>query len=133
MSEVVPQPTSIRHGAIALVIAIAVSALTVWFQDDAKNATEKMSLGPWIAFCFLNSVFALFLFFSFRGRNWARWVVLLWCSAGWFALIWSFFYEPYQPPIAMVFAVLASLIEVWGCWQLFAPSSSSWFHRARGA
>lgn len=119
------RPNSVFCGVIALLISTTISGLSAFIQgDDGANV-------PLIAFLLIVvAVFAVFstsLYLTWRGKNWARWVVLIWCVLGWISLAWPPSYILTQSPTGATLTIASTIIEMFGCWQLFVPNSAMWF------
>jgi hypothetical protein len=65
----------------------------------------------------------------YRGRNWARWTVLLLLAPSWALGAIEFPSEIVQAPIAAVVGVTTSAIDILACWLLFFGAGASSYFR----
>ena len=127
MQTAVKPPNSVRYGVFALLASVLLGALCVAILDAANVNRNHPDLWLWIPFVIINGFFCCFLLLIWRRRNWARWIVLVWCVADWVATVWLAYSMPYEPALAMALAFAELIVYTFGCWLLFKQTSSSWF------
>lgn len=88
---------------VSLIVIFLFSALTVWFI-----------LG------------------ILRGKNWARWVMLVFLGTGWLLAGSELESEFVRVPLAATIDVVCITMETVACWLLFFGRDATWFSRLEG-
>jgi hypothetical protein len=63
----------------------------------------------------------------YRGRNWARWTMLVYLAPTWVLGMMDFSETFTRLPVVGVVAVVATVMEIVACWMLFIGSGAGWF------
>jgi hypothetical protein len=69
----------------------------------------------------------------YRGRNWARWVMLVYLAVSWVATFMEFSEGFNRSPVVASVELLTTVIEVVACGLLFFGSGARWFATAAAA
>ncbi len=122
-------PMSVRNALYALALTTVASAFYFgWYMH--REVEGAFPIWPsWIFFAVISAIFGLFLVFSWKRRNWARWVVVAWSILGVLSVV-SGWVSSTLAPIDWVFQLVVTGVEVWACYQLLSPPASIWFRQA---
>lgn len=125
-------PVRIRNAIYALAATAVANVLYFgWYMHRA--AEGDFPIWPsWLAIALINAIFGLFLYFSWRRHNWARWTVVVWSILGVLGVAWGWAGRALAP-IDWTIQVAVAGIEVWACYQLLSHVASVWFRQARSA
>lgn len=89
--------------------------------DDSAMAASMVMAGV------LSAIFAFFVWYTGRGRNWARWALLAYLIFGWIVMVADFPRSVSATPIAALLDVVMAVTEVWACHLLFRGPGAAWF------
>lgn len=121
------KPLAVRKGVFALVAATVATVAYIWSDPAVWDAAARMSPLLWMLFLGTNGLFVIFLVFTWRRHNRARWAAVIWAILGVLAFLWAWLFTDAPSTYdRMVQAVLIA-IELWGCYHLLSRPASSWF------
>jgi hypothetical protein len=120
-------PLTVKRGVLVLGLALAVSTAYLWLESKTWEAGAQMLWWMVVLLAIVNALYALLLVLVWRGRNWARWVVVAWCAIGWIlTLSTTTLVDATTADRIVHFAAIAA--EIWAFTQIFSKASSPWFH-----
>lgn len=132
----VPRPAEVTRAVRILWISLAASLVTMlpvirgnWWA--AEGGDSMPDAGPVIVgFALLMfAVSAWLVWMVSRGRNWARWTLLVLFVVGWLFLLTDFSRSITETPLAALADALIAAAEVWACYLLFSGAGAAWFAR----
>jgi len=92
------------------------------------DAWDRLSSGVVIGIAFVLSLYVWLVFMVYSGRNWARWVVVIFLAFGWV----SDFADPKwltQSMIAQLADLVTTALEVYACFVLLRGQGAAWFKK----
>jgi len=122
-----PTPLTVKRGVVVLALAQVLSTAYLWQDSKTWEAGAQMLWWMWTLLAIVNALYALLLFLVWRGRNWARWVVVVWCAVAWvLTLSTTTLVDATTTDRIVHFTAIAA--ELWAFTQIFSKASSPWFH-----
>jgi hypothetical protein len=122
-----PTPFIVKQGVAVLVLAQVLSTAYLWLDSKTWGAGAEMLWWMWPLLAIVNALYVLLLILVWRGRNWARWVVVVWCAVSWvLTLSTTNLVDATATDRFVHFTAIAA--EVWAFTQIFSKASSPWFH-----
>ena len=103
-----PKPDGSWRLAIALIAACAASVVTALFTPTSGTFNTFVVAGRPL-------IFALLGWLAFRGRTWARWLLIAWLTYGVIVVASNVLAGMYRANVALVVIVGVS---VWACLEL---------------
>jgi hypothetical protein len=124
MTEMSPRPTSITVIAWLLVALAAISLTTLLFGPDVRSVMEKSPVSPaQYALTYLGLLVTLVCGIAMlKGRNWGRWLYVVWGAVG---LLVGIVISPMKQamiPGAVIFLIITFF--------LFRPKANRYFSNA---
>lgn len=135
-----PRPPEVALACRILWIVFVLGFLTMlpsirgewWmlYASESGGAGAGLVAGLMMASIF-GAIFATFVWFTGRGRNWARWALLAYLIFGWIVLVIDFPRSISITPVAAFLDLIIAVVEVWPCRLLFRGPGAAWFSRRR--
>jgi len=122
-------PRSVRNACLLIMVALVLGVFTqlpgvrVPGQDEPA-VPLFLSLGLFLFFGGLTVWFAIEIF---RGKNWARWAMLVYLSLGWILVGVGLNDELARAPLSGIINVICIILEFVACWLLFFGAGARWF------
>jgi hypothetical protein len=123
-------PHSVRRGCQLLVASTLLGFAGVTGPELPTFVRPWLGLiGAVAAVVAITGVIFWLIFKAYRGRNWARWTMLLLLAPTWALGALEFPDELVQAPIAAVVGVTTSALDMLACWLLFFGAGASRYFR----
>ena len=120
-------PRSVRRACQLLVAStlLGFAGVTGPFEFPTFARPWLSLLGALAAVVVVTSVIFWLILKAYRGRNWARWMVVLLLAPTWALGALEFPGELAQAPIATLVGITTSALDILACWLLFFGAGAS--------
>lgn len=133
-----PRPSEVALACRILWIVFVLGFLTMlpairgewWlvYSTGSDDGEAGLVAGLVMAVIF-GGLFATFVWYTGRGRNWARWALLAYLIFGWIVLVTDFPRSISTTPVAAFLDLVMAVVEVWACRLLFRGPGAAWFSK----
>lgn len=135
----VPRPPEVALACRILWIVFVLGFVTLlpsirgeWWMSPGLSGDDASGLAAGLVMALiLSALFAYFVWWISRGRNWARWALLAYLIFGLLVMVADFPRSISETPIAAVLDVVMAIAEVWACHLLFRGPGAAWFSPKR--
>lgn len=134
-----PRPPEVALACRILWIVFVLGFVTLlpsirgeWWLSTGSVGDEPSGLAAGLVMAvILSALFAIFMWWTSLGRNWARWALLGYLIFGWLVMVTDFPRSIAETPIAAFLDVVMAITEVWACHLLFRGPGAAWFSPKR--
>ena len=128
----IPRPKAV-HNAMLLLYSV----ILIGIGDSILNMSSLSQIAS-PEFIILNLIFSFAIMFFLiymvgKGKNWARFTLLVFFIIGVPAYIYSLIYSPIQlPPASVIISIISLVLQISALILLFQKTSSNWFEAMKG-
>jgi hypothetical protein len=123
-------PTSVQRSCRLVIISMFLGLLTLVPSISAMppDARSAAAIGIVLVAAAIFAGLTVWLTVKvYRGRNWARWSMLLFLGSTWLAGAMQFSDQFTESPVVGTIELIANAIEMFACWLLFFEADARRF------
>jgi hypothetical protein len=124
-----PSPPSVRLACLLILAGLALSLVSL-LPFIRPPAPDEQDVPLWVTLLVVAIFGSLTVWFTVqtsRGKNWARWAILLYLAFGWVLSAMEFQTELERAPLFVMINSVCIALELVACWKLFTGEGAGWF------
>lgn len=122
-------PPSVRNACLLIGVALVLGMATLLLGVRVPSP-EEQSVPRLLTFALVvlfGGLTVWFAFETFRGKNWARWAMLIYLALGWVLVASELNDQLVRAPLSAIINTVCIIMEFMACWLLFFGSGAQWF------